>query len=110
MADPWLLLLQSHPWSLIDAESGKLVQDYTAREGFQLVPIQEAEDGSSQPAQASLTPLLDDRLPYTGWDGLGENADAYVAAKVSALASRCIRQTWLLPQATLPCTCLPGLP
>lgn len=63
---------------MVDAESGDVIQDYVAKEGYQLVPIQEPQS----PAVPQTRFKDSDQLPYSGWDGLGENADAYVPAKV----------------------------
>lgn len=56
-----------------------MLQQYTAEEGFQVVFIQETNvDPSTGDSE---------RLSYSGWDGLGESADAYAPAQVCTLCS-----------------------
>lgn len=78
--------LQTHPWLAVDAETGQVVQEYTAGEGFQLVPIEEpAASGSGAAGSPSSSGGEPERLPYSGWDGLGSSQDDYAPAEVHFL-------------------------
>ena len=86
-----LSVTQTHPWTVVDAESGEILAEHVAKEGFQLVDVNESAHthstkdktrGTSR--QRGVPSVLDERLDMKGFDGLGASKDSYANAEVSA--------------------------
>ena len=74
-----LSAVQTHPWSIVDDETGALVKEVVAEAGSQSIPIQEPE---------GLALRLDHRSqeepqPTAAFDGVGGSSESYAPAQVS---------------------------
>lgn len=68
--------MQSHPWSVVDAETGSLVKEVVAEEGLQSIPIG-AVDSPIVRADAQ-----DEAQPIAAFDGLGGPRESYTPVQV----------------------------
>ena len=75
----FLIALQTHPWSIVDAETGALVKEVVAEAGSQSIPIQEPEDLASRLEIRSQAELQ----AVAAFDGVGGPSDNYAPAQVT---------------------------
>lgn len=72
---------ESHPWRVVDAASGEVLQELVTPPGSSLVRI----DPLAVP-QARLQPVAEQAAPeFVGWDGVGGSEAEYVPASVAEI-------------------------
>ena len=73
----------------MDAESGEVLNNHVAAEGFHLVQINDSTAAVADSGKAGVRTragILDERLQMSGFDGLGSSQESYASAEVSPLA------------------------
>ncbi|KAK9816730.1 hypothetical protein WJX72_004295 [[Myrmecia] bisecta] len=80
----------THPWLLVDAESGKVLQQYVADGQDRLVKVGGAvsSEGPDLKEQTEVSPevLPSEPRSFTGFDGLGGDQDLYALAELEEVA------------------------
>lgn len=76
--------MQTHPWSIVDAETGALVKEVVAEAGSQSIPIQEPDDLASRFDSNSQA-----EKAVAAFDGVGGSSESYAPAQVNLFGRVC---------------------
>lgn len=78
---------ESHPWRVVDARTGAVLQEIVSAPGESLVRIDATSAGATrlQPGSEHAQPSQAAGPQFEGWDGIGGRSDEYVEAVINEI-------------------------